>query len=135
MDVVCAELRTLRSEVNKGKSQKTASALNRENELSLNVSHLIAKLEQSLVDRLRMEAKLRISRLEADKLRRESQMKDKELTELTSTVAVEKSLREDTVRKSLGAFKRGDELCHLLRLIQEAVRGLKRSIRQLQHDL
>lgn len=116
MDAVCAELRTLRSEVDEGKSQKTTSALNHENELSLNVSRLIAKLEQSLVDWLRMEAKLRINRLEADKLIRESQIKDKELNELTSTMAMEKSLREDTVCKSLGAFKRGDELCHLLRL-------------------
>lgn len=38
------------------------------------------------------------------------------------------------MRKSLGAFKRGDEHRHQLGLAQEAVRVSKREVRQLQHD-
>lgn len=73
------------------KLQRTAGAA-REKGMLLDLSHLMIELEQLCIDRLRMEADLKFSCLEADKLRREGLMKDKELIELTSALDMEKSL-------------------------------------------
>lgn len=54
-----------------------------------------------------METNLKVSSLETDQLRREGLMKNKELTELSSTVTMEKSLQEKAVLVSLHALKKG----------------------------
>lgn len=84
VDAICAQFCTLRAEVEGLTSQHMAGTA-REKELSLDVSQLSNELEQQRADRLRMEAKLKASRLEANQLRKDGLMKDKELTELIST--------------------------------------------------
>lgn len=70
------------------KSKQTVDAT-REKEVACEVSRLTTELELSHANQQRMEVEMRVSRLNANELRKESRMKDKELLDLTSTVAEE----------------------------------------------
>lgn len=102
MDVVCAQLRSLRSEMGGLSAQHAADVVKEEQR--------VVELEQWQVDLLRAEAELRACLLEVDQLKGDGSAKDDKLKELAGVVAAKKLLCEKAVWDYVLLSTEGDKL-------------------------